>query len=84
MDMREILKNILEKYPNAQATASYVGQHEIRSLFESLKESIRSLGQLFELKGNGPMRSTRTMRLVQFKFLSATVCDHPTYEYPLL
>jgi 5-methylcytosine-specific restriction protein B len=41
--MREILKNILEKYPNARATTSFGGQHEIRSLFESLKESISSL-----------------------------------------
>ena len=43
MDMREILKNILEKYPNARATTSFGGQHEIRSLFERLKESIISL-----------------------------------------
>jgi hypothetical protein len=42
-DMREILKNILEKYPNARATTSFGGQHEIRSLFERLKESIASL-----------------------------------------
>ena len=42
-DMREILKNILENYPNARATSSFGGQNEIRSLFESLKESIQSL-----------------------------------------
>ncbi len=41
--MREIFKNILEKYPNARATTAFGGQHEIRSLFESLKESISSL-----------------------------------------
>ncbi len=41
--MREILKNILEKYPNARETTSFGGMHEIRSLFESLKESISSL-----------------------------------------
>ena len=41
--MREIIKNILEKYPNARATTSFGGLHEIRSLFESLKESISSL-----------------------------------------
>ena len=32
-DMREILKNILEKYPNARATTAFGGQHEIRTLF---------------------------------------------------
>lgn len=42
-DMREILRNILEKYPNARSTTSFGGHHEIRSLFESLKESIQSL-----------------------------------------
>jgi hypothetical protein len=41
--MREILKNILEKYPNARETTSFGGMHEIRSLFERLKELIRSL-----------------------------------------
>ena len=41
--MKEILKNILKKYPNARAATSFGGQHEIRSLFESLKESISSL-----------------------------------------
>ena len=43
MYMRDILKNILEKYPNARATTSFGGQHEIRALFERLKESISSL-----------------------------------------
>ena len=43
MDMREIFKNILEKYPNARETTSFGGMHEIRSLFESLKESIGTL-----------------------------------------
>ena len=41
--MRDLLKEILEKYPNARATTAFGGQHEIRSLFERLKESIRSL-----------------------------------------
>ena len=41
--MRDLLKEILEKYPNARATTAFGGQHEIRSLFEDLKESIRSL-----------------------------------------
>ena len=41
--MRDLLKNILEKYPNARATTSFGGQHEIRASFEKLKESISSL-----------------------------------------
>jgi len=41
--MRDILKEILEKYPNARAGTPFGGQHEIRALFESLKETIRSL-----------------------------------------
>lgn len=41
--MRKILKEILEKYPNARATTAFGGQHEIRSLFESLKQSISFL-----------------------------------------
>jgi hypothetical protein len=41
--MRDLIKEILEKYPNARATSPFGGQHEIRSLFERLKELIRSL-----------------------------------------
>lgn len=41
--MRELLKAILEKYPTARATTKFGGQHEIRSLFEQLKEKISSL-----------------------------------------
>jgi len=41
--MRSIIKEILEKYPNARATIPFGGQHEIRSLLKSLKESIGSL-----------------------------------------
>jgi hypothetical protein len=36
--MREILKEILEKYPTARASTQFGGQHEIRSLFEKLKD----------------------------------------------
>lgn len=31
--MREILKEILEKYPAARVGTQFGGQHEIRSLF---------------------------------------------------
>ena len=41
--MREILKEILEKYPNARATTAFGGQHEIRSLFENLKDEFSAL-----------------------------------------
>jgi len=41
--MRELLKTILEKYPTARATSKFGGQHEIRALFEKLKEEINSL-----------------------------------------
>ena len=44
VDMRELLKTILEKYPSARATSSFGGQHEIRALFERLKDSVSSLG----------------------------------------
>ena len=46
VDMRELLKNILEKYPTARATTSFGGQHEVRALFERLKDSISSLGYI--------------------------------------
>jgi len=32
--MRDLIKEILEKYPNARATSPFGGQHEIRSLFD--------------------------------------------------
>ncbi len=41
--MRELLKEILEKYPAARANTSFGGQHEIRSLFEKLKDEFSSL-----------------------------------------
>ena len=41
--MIEVLRKILEKYPIARETTAFGGMHEIRSLFESLKESISSL-----------------------------------------
>lgn len=41
--MRELLKEILEKYPAARANTSFGGQHEIRSLFEKLKDELSSL-----------------------------------------
>ncbi len=44
--MRELLNNILEKYPTARATTSFGGQHEVRALFERLKDSISSLGYI--------------------------------------
>ena len=43
VDMRELLSTILEKYPSARATTSFGGQHEIRSLFEKLKDAVSSL-----------------------------------------
>ncbi len=43
VDMRELLKDILEKYPTARASTSFGGQHEVRSLFEKLKDGISSL-----------------------------------------
>lgn len=44
--MRELLNEILEKYPSARASTSFGGQHEIRSLFEKLKEVVSSLGHI--------------------------------------
>jgi 5-methylcytosine-specific restriction protein B len=41
--MRELLSTILEKYPAARTNTAFGGQHEIRSLFERLKESVASL-----------------------------------------
>jgi hypothetical protein len=41
--MRELLKEILEKYPAARANTAFGGQHEIRSLFEKLKDEFNSL-----------------------------------------
>jgi hypothetical protein len=41
--MRELLKQILEKYPSARANTSFGGQHEIRSLFEKLKDEVSAL-----------------------------------------
>lgn len=41
--MRELLKAILEKYPTARATTQFGGQHEIRSLFEKLKDEVSAL-----------------------------------------
>jgi hypothetical protein len=41
--MRELLKEILEKYPTARASTSFGGQHEIRSLFENLKDEFSAL-----------------------------------------
>ena len=46
VDMRELIKTILEKYPSARASTSFGGQHEIRALFEKLKDSISSLGYI--------------------------------------
>lgn len=48
VDMRELLKNILEKYPSARASTSFGGQHEIRALFERLKDAVSSLGYIKE------------------------------------
>jgi 5-methylcytosine-specific restriction protein B len=41
--MRELLKAILEKYPTARANTQFGGQHEIRSLFEKLKDEVSAL-----------------------------------------
>jgi DNA polymerase III delta prime subunit len=41
--MRELLKAILEKYPTARATTQFGGQHEIRSLFDKLKDEVSAL-----------------------------------------
>jgi hypothetical protein len=41
--MRELLKAILEKYPTARATTQFGGQHEIRSLFDKLKDEFSAL-----------------------------------------
>lgn len=41
--MREVLKEILEKYPAARTNTQFGGQHEIRSLFEKLKDEFSSL-----------------------------------------
>ena len=46
VDMRELLIDILEKYPSARTSTSFGGQHEIRSLFEKLKDSVSSLGYI--------------------------------------
>lgn len=42
-DMRELIATILEKYPSARATSSFGGRHEIRALFEKLKDTVSSL-----------------------------------------
>jgi len=49
VDMRELLSEILHKYPSARANTSFGGQHEIRALFEKLKGAISSLNCV---KGN--------------------------------
>lgn len=41
--MRELINSILEKYPHARSSTAFGGQHEIRSLFESLKSEIESI-----------------------------------------
>lgn len=41
--MRELLKAILEKYPTARANTQFGGQHEIRSLFDRLKDEFSAL-----------------------------------------
>ena len=41
--MRELLKEILKKYPAARTNTQFGGQHEIRSLFEKLKDEFSSL-----------------------------------------
>ncbi len=41
--MRDLLKAILEKYPAARKSTSFGGQHEIRSLFEQLKDEVSDL-----------------------------------------
>jgi hypothetical protein len=41
--MRQLLKEILEKYPAARATTQFGGQHEIRSLFDKLKDEFSAL-----------------------------------------
>jgi hypothetical protein len=41
--MRALLSEILQKYPSARANTSFGGQHEIRSLFERLKDAISEL-----------------------------------------
>ena len=41
--MRDLLKEILEKYPVARKSTSFGGQHEIRSLFERLKDKVSDL-----------------------------------------
>jgi len=48
--MRELLKEILEKYPTARASTSFGGQHEIRSLFENLKDEFSALNFVKENK----------------------------------
>lgn len=46
VDIRDLLRNILEKYPAARASTSFGGQHEIRALFEKLKDTVSSLGYI--------------------------------------
>jgi len=41
--MRELLSEILEKYPSSRANTPFGGQHEIRALFEKLKEEVSYL-----------------------------------------
>lgn len=41
--MRKLLKEILEKYPTARVTTQFGGQHEIRSLFDKLKDEVSAL-----------------------------------------
>ncbi len=43
VDMRELLTTILEKYPAARTNTAFGGQHEIRSLFEQLKDEVAAL-----------------------------------------
>jgi len=41
--MKEVLSEILDKYPSARATTAFAGKHEIYSLFEKLKKEVSEL-----------------------------------------
>ena len=65
--MRELLKAILEKYPTARATTQFGGQHEIRSLFDKLKDEFSALQFVKENKN----------LLVKYKFQPCGSFERP-------
>lgn len=47
--MKDLIQSILDKYPNARASSSYSGEHEVFKLFSSLRDKV---AELDFIKGN--------------------------------